>query len=248
MSDPKELQFFQDPRCGDWLGRYISHFDENAKIVGESSTMYTRAPALPGVPARLAALVPDARLIYMVRDPVERAIASYGEERFQLLDPRSLDEAFADLDDPFNPYVAGSRYAEQLRGYLEHFPMEQILVLTLGELRGSPQEAVQRVFRFLEVDPAHVVDGARRDNEAAAKFEYGGLGLRLRGTAAATVVRRLPPKVRRRARATVQRMLARPMERPNPSADVIRRLGQALAEDARQLREMTGLALDDWSV
>lgn len=248
MSDPKELQFFQDPRCDDWLGRYAGYFDDDATVVGESSTMYTRAPVLPGVPARLAAMAPDARLIYMVRDPVERAVASYWEERFQLLDPRSLDEAFADLEDPFNPYVAGSRYADQLGGYLEHFPAEQILVLTLDELRDSPQETLQRVFRFLDVDPAHAVDGTRRDNEAAAKFEYGGLGLRLRATVAATVVRRLPPKVRGRARATIQRVLARPLERPTPSADVVRRLEQALAEDARLFREMTGLTMADWSV
>lgn len=248
MARLKELRFFQDPDCADWLPWYREQFDPTAKVAGESSTMYTRSPALPGVAERMASLVPDARLVYMVRDPVERAVASYLEERFQLLDPRPLDEAFADLDDPYNPYVAASRYAEQLRLFLEWFPQEQVVVLPLDDLNRDPAATMARLFRFLAVDDTHEVDTTRRLNEGAAKYEYAGVGRHLRHSAVGRVVRRLPPRGREALQGAARRVLSRPLERPELSPGLRRRLEEALAPDAAELRALTGLALADWSV
>lgn len=248
MSEPKELQFFQDPDGAQWLGHYSTHFGSGTTVVGESSTMYTRAPVLPGVAERMAATVPEARLVYLVRDPVERALASYQEERFQLLDTRPATEAFADLDDPYHPYLAGSRYAAQLRGFAAHYPWERILVLSLTELREQPDTALRRVFAFLGVEEGHAVDTSVRHNEATAKFEYTGLGHRLRNSVAATAVRRLPPGARDRVRTAIRRTLSRPMERPEVSAELRQRLAEQLAPDAAEFRAMTGMAVPDWSV
>jgi hypothetical protein len=46
-------------------------------VRGESSRNYTCYPQVPGIPERIHLLIPDAKLIYMVRDPIERAISSY---------------------------------------------------------------------------------------------------------------------------------------------------------------------------
>jgi hypothetical protein len=248
MARLKELRFFQDPDGADWLSWYRHQFDPTAKVVGESSTMYTRSPALPGVAARMASLVPEARLVYMVRDPVERALASYLEERFQLLDPRPVDEAFADLDDPYNPYVAASRYAEQLTPFLERFPREHVLVLPLGDLKSDPTGTMARLFGFLDVDDTHEVDTSRRLNEGAAKYEYAGVGRHLRHSAVGRVVRRLPPRGREVLQGAARRVLSRPLEAPELSPALRSRLQEALAPDANELRAITGLALADWSV
>src|SRR5919106_4193832 len=70
MSRPKELDFFVEganwEKGVDW---YRSRFDGAAKARGESSPNYTAHPMLAGVPERMAELVPDAKLIFMVRDP-----------------------------------------------------------------------------------------------------------------------------------------------------------------------------------
>lgn len=155
--------------------------------------MYTRSPALPDVAERMAALVPDARLVYMVRDPVQRALASYVEERYHGLEPRPVEEAFADLDDPYNPYVAASRYAEQVGSYLKHYPLEQVFVLPLSDLERAPARTMRRVFEFLAVDPDASIDTFERHNDRSAKVEYVGVAARLRPSWAGRTVRRMPP-------------------------------------------------------
>jgi hypothetical protein len=248
MATLKELRFFTDPEYQRWLPWYRAQFAFDSPMVGESSTMYTRAPAMPGVPERIAATVPDARLIYMVRDPVARAVASYQEERFQLMDPRPIEEAFADLADPYNPYLAASRYAEQLSGYLEHFGTERILVIPLDDLEAEPDATMRRVFGFLGVGADHVVDTSRRLNQASAKYEYGGMARRLRRGVAGRLVQRLPDGARDRVQAGARRLLSSPLERPELSSDLEAALQEALAPDAARFRELTGLALPNWSV
>lgn len=248
MAKLKELRFFTDPDHLSWLDTYRQQFASDAHIVGESSTMYTRSPALPGVAERAAALVPHARLIYLVRDPVARAVASYTEERYHGLEPRSIEQAFADLDDPYNPYVAASRYAEQLGPYLRCFPREQLLVLSLRDLAETPVQTMSEVFTFLGVDPDSAVPADTRHNDLSTKVEYSGWAARARRGAPGRALRRLPPGLRGRLAAPVRQRLAAPMERPTLTPEVEERLREALAPDAQRLRTLTGLHLADWTV
>lgn len=248
MAHYKEPRFFADPGHRAWVGRYRAQFDPDARLVGESSTAYTRAPAVPGVPERIAALVPNARLIYLVRDPVQRALASYVEERYHALESRSVEDAFADLDDPYNPYVAASRYAEQLELFLAHYPREQLLVVPLSDLADDPTATGARVFDFLGVDPDAVVVQPERLNDRSTKVEYVGMGVWLRGSLVGRTVRRIPLDARQRFTEPVRRLLTRPIERPTLSPELEERLRAALAPDAARLRTLTGLELDGWSV
>ena len=248
MTGFKEPRFFTDPGHLVWEGRYRAQFDSGARLVGESSTAYTRAPAVPGVPERMAALVPQVRLVYLVRDPVQRALASYTEERYHGLDPRPAEEAFADLEDPYNPYVAASRYAEQLELYLAHYPQDQLLVVPLDDLAADPVVTGARVFEFLDVDPHAVTAQPQRVNDRSSKVEYGRLGLRVRRSSVGRAVRRIPRDARRRFTDPVRRLLTRPMDRPALSPETQERLRAALAPDAARLRTLTGLELSDWSV
>ncbi len=78
MSTPKELNYFIAER--NW-GRgpewYARHFDPTARCRGESSPNYTAFPQHMGVPERMAGVIPDAKLIYIVRDPLDRIAAHY---------------------------------------------------------------------------------------------------------------------------------------------------------------------------
>ena len=79
MSRPKELNFFVSelnwPLGRDW---YAGHFDRSARIRGESSPHYTNRPSFNGVPGRMHELLgSDVRLVYVVRDPIDRILSHY---------------------------------------------------------------------------------------------------------------------------------------------------------------------------
>src|SRR5438105_12315470 len=77
MSRQKELDFFvPEKNRGRSLAWYESQFAE-APVRGENSPSYTIHPFRPGVPERIRAVVPDVRLIYLVRDPIERIVSHY---------------------------------------------------------------------------------------------------------------------------------------------------------------------------
>jgi hypothetical protein len=247
MSDPKELHYFCDPDCEKWESLYREHFPIDAKIRGEASTLYSRSPAIPGVPGRLKSLVPDAKLVYVVREPVERALASWREERFHVSDRRPIDVAFANPEDPHNPYVAASRYAEQLDAYLEHFSPEQLLVIDHRDLATDTAKTVRRVIEFLGLSD-YDVDTTQRHNAGASKFEYGDLGHRLRMSAPAWALRKLPAPMAAALTAPARRLLRRPMPTADLPDDLMTRLRDVLRPDASRLRAMTGLDFADWSV
>ena len=134
MSRPKELNFFVAElnwELGpDW---YASHFDRAAPVRGESSPHYTNLPRFTGVAERMRELLGDeARIVYMVRDPIDRMLSHYLHNVGGGYESRPLEEALADPD---SAYVARSRYAMQVEPYLEAFGAERVLIVAREELR-----------------------------------------------------------------------------------------------------------------
>ena len=135
-------------------------------VTGEASPYYIFHPH---VPARVKALLPQVKLIAMLRDPVERAISSYfhqvrsGNETLTLAE--ALEQEPARITDAAErlaggqkarsrahrkfSYLARGIYADQLEGWLEHFPREQLLVLRSEDLFADPAQSLARVFEFL---------------------------------------------------------------------------------------------------
>ncbi|HEX6257653.1 MAG TPA: sulfotransferase [Euzebyales bacterium] len=164
MSDPKELNFFFGPAHVDpdtpdppwaagnlWRGLdwYAGHFPATAAVRGEASPGYT-SPDHPEVAGRMAHLVPNAGLVYLVRDPVARALSQY---RHHVRDGSEHRQAAEALTDPGSQYIARSRYHERLLPFLEHFSHEQILIVAQEDLRAEPRRTLRRVCRFGGADP-----------------------------------------------------------------------------------------------
>jgi hypothetical protein len=153
MSQPKELNFFQLEKNWDkgemW---YRSHFKKQAMIRGESSPMYSNAFEFSDVPERMHALIPDARLIYLMRDPIQRIISHHVHAAAVGLSSGSIEEC---LNSPNNNYVQYSQYYIQLKHYLKYFALSQICIITSEDLYISRYKTLQQIFRFLEVDPAY---------------------------------------------------------------------------------------------
>jgi hypothetical protein len=151
MSRPKELNFFVAelnwPLGPDW---YASHFSGRPSVRGESSPHYTNRPRFEGVAERMRSVVADARLVYMVRDPIDRMLSHYLHNVGGGYDDRTLADAFAD---PESAYVTRSRYFFQLEPYLEEFGPERIEIVGREELKRDRPATMRRVFAFLGVDP-----------------------------------------------------------------------------------------------
>jgi hypothetical protein len=153
---------------------YRSNFpvqsDEDTWITGESSPYYLLHP---GVPARVAGHLPDLRLIVLLRHPVRRAYSHFNHSRSLGGEPLSdfeaalaaesdrTDDAWTRLTrtgerEPaveWFSYTRRSRYAPQLRRWLEYFPRESLLIMTAEELYRDPPDAVRRTRAHLGLAP-----------------------------------------------------------------------------------------------
>lgn len=163
MSRLKELNFFNGPAepphddpdtwwvTGQWhrgLGWYTTQFPD-APVRGESSPAYT-SPSYPEVPERMAAVIPDARLLYLVRDPVDRAVSQYAHHVRDGTERRPVDEAVLD---PKSQYVARSRYFERLEPFLGLFGRRQIHVVVQERLLVDRDSEIAKVYEHVGVDP-----------------------------------------------------------------------------------------------
>jgi hypothetical protein len=147
----KELAFFTYEynwlRGRDW---YESCFEgsEPGQLRGDVSPHYAWWPSYEGVPERAAAVVPDARIIYLVRDPVERMASMFRQASGFGGERRSFARAVLETSD----YLDTSRYHTQLQRWLNCFPEEQVLVVATEALRTDPAAVMTAVFSFLDVD------------------------------------------------------------------------------------------------
>jgi hypothetical protein len=248
MSTPKELNFFIAERNWgrgrDWYSR---HFDPSARCRGEASPNYTAFPQHVGVPERMAGVVPDAKLIYIVRDPLERIAAHYVHNYAKRREKGDLRQT---LLHPNTSYVARSRYFNQLQRFLEHYDRGQVLVIENCELRDQRAETLRRVFEFAGIDAGFQhpkFDQVR--HSTSRKKRATKLGMRVQGMSRTRFGRRLP------RRAWLALDLALPLSRPiaKPPLEELREaLGdeviEVLHDDAERLRSFTGRELANWSV
>jgi sulfotransferase family protein len=246
MSRPKELNFFVAELNHD-LGAewYSSHFDPRAPVRGETSPHYTARPRLDGVAERMHGLIPDARLIYAVRDPVARLLSHYLHNVGGGYESRSLDEVLAE---PSSAYIDRGRYAYQLEPYLEHFGADAIAIVTQDELRDDREATLRRLFEFAGVDPEFTsADFDRRWETGSAKgssgFRLMDRAVRLPGLRAADRwFDRLPEGLRWRVERIVHDPDAGEARKPELSTEQRLRLVEIFAPDVTRLEQTAGRA------
>lgn len=143
----------------DWYRRQFPATGPDVLAIGEASNVYTKYPRYRGVPERIAAHIPGVRLVYVVRDPIARIRSHYQTRVTEGSERAPFSEAV--FADPI--YLDYSRYALQIEQYLEHFPREQLLVITAEDLRTSRDATVARVYEFIGVDPGFAPADLDRD-------------------------------------------------------------------------------------
>ena len=102
MSKPKELNFFVSELNWDLgLDWYKARFDARFEVRGESSPHYTNLPRFTGVAERIRQHCPDAKLIYMVRDPIKRVLSHWVHAKGAGYESGDIDEVLSRPDSAY---------------------------------------------------------------------------------------------------------------------------------------------------
>lgn len=153
---PGGLNFFIAERnWGRGAAWYQEHFAGPQRIQGDCSPRYANYPIHRDVPERMAALVPRARLLYLVRDPIERLVSHYLHNTAHGSEARGLADALEALEG--NEYVERGRYFAQLERFLPYY-RDALLILFHEDLRDRRLATLRRVFEFLDVEPSFASD------------------------------------------------------------------------------------------
>jgi hypothetical protein len=217
----------------------------NEIAIGEASPPYLPSPEAP---QRIAACLPDVRLVAILRNPVERAYSHWlhniknGRET---LDFRHALEAEPERLEG-NPlslfaYATIGHYYNHLSRYLKLFPRERLRVYLFDDLAADPEAVVKDLFRFLAVDDAFRPKLERHNVSGVPRGRMGQLYDRLRKNPRTVklVKRIVPGDVRDRLRA-------RFLKRPGLPADVRRDLVASYRDEIRQLEELLQRDLSAW--
>jgi Sulfotransferase family len=246
----KEMRFFWRDDWAERMDWYLSHFASMRTAVrGETTPAYAAYSFHADVASRIYSVSPQARLLYVVRDPIERIVAHFVQRQADG-DRRSFADYMGELDRPDNPIVCPSLYATQLDLYLRHFDRSRLLVVDQYLLRHARREALREVFSFLEVDPdfwSVSFEGER--NTRAEKYAPTPLGAKLMNGFLNPVGRRLAPRRWARLRPRVRRALSKPIAaRPAVEPGARKRLAALLGPEVERLRELTGQRFESWSL
>lgn len=263
MSRQKELHYFLDAPWGAWkFGQawYEQQFEDGRTfpVRGESSPGYSIESHTPGVAQKMAQLLPDAKLIYMLRDPLKRAQSHYTEELYNKHIPSDLSfqqilEAGPDepglVGQNYQTMVWTSLYHRQLQCYLEYYALAQFHFVTVEEMKRDLLGTLQGIWRFLGVDDSFVPANLNQKlNERAGK--------RLRVLNPTALVRHLPgyehltAALPQTVKNQYRRLISRQLDQESLmhiNAAEEEKLNVLFARDIDSLRHVTGRSFDEWN-
>lgn len=259
MCEPKEPSYFvsrEDLKVwypwmeeqGIWKGedRYLQLFDKagDRKVIGESSTSYTKLPQIDGVIARLSAFAPKARFIYIMRDPVERTISHYWhmvrnrDERRDMLTAIREEPHFRDV----------SHYAMQLAPYFKTWGRDSVYTMTTEELSGDPEGSVRRIFAWLGVEPnfvpksIHTPEHVTPEELRQASGWAGLFQIRQSG-----LYRAIRPAIPEGVRSFVSGLTRRPVKRREVESGAVKEFLRPIQlEQTRELSALLGREFPEW--
>ena len=168
----KEVHYFdlQAKQAATW---YAKHFQDARpeQLCGEITPFYLFHP---DVPARIHAVVPEVRMIVLLRDPVERALSQVfharkrGFEKLKLEEALEAESSRLQSGDPESlqkhSYVSRSRYLDQLNRYETLFPKHQLLILQSEQLFSNPKSIWKKILGFLELETVPLINTFPRAN------------------------------------------------------------------------------------
>jgi hypothetical protein len=217
--------------------------------IGEASPYYLYSPLAAN---RIRSLIPGAKLIAILRNPIDRAYSAFLHNLSDGREPlTSFAAALADEDagrrqgfSPFWYYKRGGFYHRYLTPYLEDFGAKQLRIYLYDDFTASPHRTLQDMFRFLEVDDAFVADVSLRYNVSGVPRIKGVQGmLNAQGSIKSAIKALLPSGLRYGLRT---RLRARNLVKPPLPDDVRARLACEYRDDVLELSALIDRDLSIW--
>ncbi len=246
MSDPKEINFFSNPKY--WrkgTAWYEKHFADDGQVWGESSTSYSCYPLRKDVPERIFDYKPSIKLIYLIRDPMSRFLSHYSHWLSNGLEKRPLSEVIA--DDKFElteGYYLQSLYYYQLQRYLKVFPKEQIHIVSSNSLRNSQHETLEQIWKFLGVSSDVPPPPTMTANRSSSKLQRN-LWVNITFPKWLQQQSRIPWWVKSPFFRLAQ-LYAAKIESPKPSDEEIRLIRKKFSSDVKQLAHLLRKDSPEW--
>ncbi len=242
MSRPKEVDFFSGNNAKRSLEWYKSLFSDEDSVRGESSQNYTKHhhPHFAGAFEKMREVIPSAKLIYVVRDPIERYKSHVSYNYFN-----ESDEANK-FNESIDHYMKTGLYFFQMQEILKYYDLSQVLVVDLNDLRESRHKTLNSIFRFLGVE--ELPDDGRFAFERN-KHEDLRVPKRVRTNLGVRAASKLAPRL------TESVLTSKPVQKRLRRGGIKKleswreaELKEIYHEDADKLRALTGMSFDSWSV
>ncbi|MFB0534671.1 MAG: sulfotransferase domain-containing protein [Anaerolineae bacterium] len=267
----EEIPFFEDPDYSQSNLESLEKLFEGAsrqKTVGIKRPNYLHKPECP---ERIYKHVPSARLIAILRDPLERAISAYYHyARMGFAPIRHVNEGLLEIlnNGPAKQYPRSAEiiefgfYHKHLSRYLNYFDNKQMLIMLYDDIMKDSLDSLKKVFKFLEIDEEYVPQSL---NSRPQSGVYSIPRLRLRTlrnpivyTYSSDQMRLFPKEEIGLLGSTIakvinridSRVLSRVFSnaRPSLSRDLTEALSAIYKEDTSKLEELLGLSLAHWKV
>ncbi|MFN3165853.1 MAG: sulfotransferase family protein [Phycisphaeraceae bacterium] len=222
-----------------------------AKAIGEGSIQYL---ACPDAAERIKALIPDVRLIAILREPAERAFSSYMMYVRDGYEKRTFAQAIEDelrgetwkSPFPWLSYLRPGQYGQELKLYYDVFDREQVFVALYEDLRADPMGLMRRIYGFIGVDEGFTPETGTVYN--ASGVPRNKLMARLmRKNAVTTRLRRvLPSAFMSRIDHAASKLASRNLVKVDPEPQTMSRLRRFYAPDIQVLSALLARDLSSW--
>ena len=243
MSDPKEIHYYAD---GDYnkqpIEWYKSFFKTDKKIVGTTPQSYTKChnKYYKNIPERIKQHNPNVKMIYIVRDPIER-YASHILESYHCDPAHDIQYSIES-----NNYLKTSMYYMQMEAFLKYFDLGQFHFLSLEGLAKNKLFELNRIFDFLGVEKVNdekVFDFISNDESTKV------IPLIVKSKLLYRLGNKISPGLTSTIGAAVSKIFYKKLlTKPNLTVEKREELGQELKEDMGKFRSLTGLPFSEWSI
>lgn len=252
VSQPKEPHFFTRNRDKKGLGWYRERFSgPTGSVLLDASTTYSMAPLggkgpseFAGVPEMVFSLNPDARFVYLLRDPVERTYSAH----WHYVRMGRENRGFGEVIRNGSPRLDAGDYHGQLMLWLEHFPLTSFHFVLFEDMKEAPERAAGECFGFLGVDegfPVHL-DSPKHRSYNVSRMGRGLNRLLTRRPWLDRLVAASRPAVPKKVRARLRGVQTGSDSIPAMKSADREFLIEYFRERNRRLEELIGIPLDRW--
>lgn len=226
-------------------GEFYRSFAATGRHLVDFSTSYSMRDRHPGTAARAASINAHMRIVYLVRDPIARAVSHYNHLVARNRATGSLEDMCRDHR---SEVLLHGKYAYQLEPWLDRFPERQILVVPFEEYTSARAELVEKIARHLDLAVAPASELSAVHHQTSRTPIITGAPRRVHDSRVYQELVR--PRLPANARRLGTRLLGRvPQVQSTASAALKAELAGIFSDDVRSLHRLTGVGhawLESW--